>query len=80
LPRRPLTSWEYHLGATERAHRFLAEHAFGAGFPELSPILIPAATSLGIEGVRRVLLVLATGIDRGRGAEGAEAVPLSPDS
>jgi hypothetical protein len=57
LPRESPPS--YSEISMEREHRFLAEMAWSSGFPELSPILISASMSLGVEGVKTVLVRLA---------------------
>lgn len=65
LPRPRLEPWPFYEISTEREHRFLAQVAWDSGFPDLSPILVHVAASLGVAGARRVLLSLATGSDPG---------------
>jgi hypothetical protein len=47
----------------EHEHRFLAEMAWSSGFPELSPVLMSASMSLGVEGVKTVLVRFAAGTE-----------------
>jgi hypothetical protein len=61
LPRPPLEDRSIEEIRLEPEYRLLAQAAWDAGFPDLGPILLAAHASLGTDGVRRALLLLATG-------------------